>query len=68
MAGTKADIRTRGNDPTTTIAMGGKDLDANGNTFLFVEDEDREGDPVLIVIVGPDGSVLVQTSTIVGDP
>ena len=68
MAGTQADIRTRGNDPTTTIAMGGKDLDANGNTFLFVEDEDREGDPVLIVIVGPDGSVLVQTSTIVGDP
>ena len=68
MADAKADIRTRGNDPTTTIAMGGKDLDANGNTFLFVEDEDRQGDPVLIVIVGPDGSVLAHTSTIVGDP
>ena len=62
----RADIRIRGSDPSTTLAMGGKEIDAGGEALLHVEDADREGEAALIVVVGPDGTVLGQTSTIVG--
>ena len=68
IAGARVDIRTRGSDPSTTIATGGKNLDGDGKAFLIVEDEDREGEAALIVIVEPEGTVLAQNSTIVGDP
>ena len=66
--GLRVDIRTKAGDPSTTLATGGKEIDASGEALLFVEDTDREGEAVLIVVVGPDGSVLGQTSTIVGGP
>ena len=64
--GLRADIRTRRDDPTTTLAMGGREIDGNGEALLHVEGGDREGEAALIVVVGPDGTVLGQTSTIVG--
>ena len=67
-AGSRIDIRTRRDDPATTIVQGGKDLDTDGNIFLLVEDEDLEGQAAVVVVVGPDGTVLFQDSTIVGDP
>ena len=65
-AGARVDIRTKVGDPTTTLTMGGKELGAEGEASLFVEDADREDEAALVVLVGPDGSVLAQTSTIVG--
>ena len=65
-AGARVDIRTKVGDPTTTLTMGGKELGAEGEVSLFVEDADREDEAALVVLVGPDGSVLAQTSTIVG--
>ena len=67
-AGSRIDIRIRRDDPSTTIVRGGKDLDTDGNIFLLVEDEDLEGQAAVLVVVGPDGAVLFQDSTIVGDP
>ena len=60
------DIRTKGGDPSTTLTMGGKELGSEGEVFLLVEDADREDEAALVVVVGPDGTVLSQTSTIVG--
>ena len=65
-AGVHVDIRTKGGDPSTTLTTGGKEVSAAGEVSLVVEDADREGDPALIVVVGPDGTVLGQTSTIIG--
>ncbi|MXZ22478.1 MAG: BREX-1 system phosphatase PglZ type B [Caldilineaceae bacterium SB0665_bin_25] len=65
-AGAHVDIRTKGGDASTTLAMGGKGLGAEGKVSLLVEDADREDEAALIVVVGPDGTVLAQTSTIIG--
>ena len=67
-AGTHVDIRTKGGDASTTLAMGGKELGTESKVSLLVEDADREDEAALIVVVDPDGSVLAQTSTIVGGP
>ena len=64
----RVDIRTRGGDPSTTLANGGRELGADGKASLLVEDEDREDEAALIVVVGSDDAVLEQTSTIVGGP
>ena len=64
--GARVDVRIKGGDPSTTLAMGGKELDPDGKASLLVEDEDREDEAALIVVVGSDGAVLAQTSTIVG--
>ena len=56
----------QGGDPSTTLTMGGKELGPEGEVSLLVEDADREDEAALIVVVGPDGTVLAQVSTIVG--
>ena len=65
-AGVHVDIRTKGGDSSTTLAMGGKEISVGGEASLLVDDADREGEAALIVVVGPDGTVLSQSSTIVG--
>ena len=64
--GARVDIRTKGGDASTTLANGGRELDAGGKASLLVEDEDREDEAALIVVVGSDGAVLAQASTVVG--
>ena len=66
LPGTLVDIRTKGGDPSTTLTAGGKEIGAEGEVSLLVEDADREDEAALVVIVGPDGTVLAQTSTIIG--
>ena len=60
------DVRTKSVDPSTTVAMGGKEIDAGGEALLRVKDADREGEAAFVVVVGRDGTVLGQTITIVG--
>ena len=64
--GARVDIRTKGADAATTLAMGGKELGAESEVSLLVEDAAREDEAALVVVVGSDGTVLAQTSTIVG--
>ena len=66
VAGAHVDIRTKGGDAATTLTMGGKELGAESEVSLLVEDADREDEAALVVVVGSDGTVLAQTSTIVG--
>ena len=64
--GTRVDIRTKGGDPSTTLTAGGKEIGTEGELSLLVEDADREDEAALVVVMGSDGTVLAQTSTIVG--
>ena len=68
IAGNLVDLRTRANDPSSTIVQGGRELDAKGSVSLLVENEDMEEQRAAIVIIGPDGTVLVQKATLVGGP
>ena len=66
--GAHVDIRTKGGDASTTLTAGGKEIGAEGEVSLLVEDADREDEAALVIIIGPDGAVLTQKSTIVGGP
>ena len=66
--GMHVDIRTKGGDSSTTLTAGGKEIGAEGEVSLLVEDADREGEAALVVVIGSDGAVLTQQSTIVGGP
>lgn len=66
VAHTRVDIRTKGGNPSTTLTMGGKELSTDKEVSLLVEDADREGEAALIVVVGLDGTVLAQATTLVG--
>ena len=64
--GARVDIRTKGGDASTTLTAGGKEIGAEGEVSLLVEDADREHEAALVVVVGSDGAVLTQTGTVVG--
>ena len=66
--GAHVDIRTKGGDSSTTLTAGGKEIGADGEVSLLVEDADREEEAALVVVIGSDGTVLTQKSTIVGGP
>ena len=65
-SGLRVDIRTRPGDPATSLAQGGKTIEAEGPTVLLVGDEDREGEGAVIVVVAVDGSVKAQMATLIG--
>ena len=66
LSGLQIDLRSKPNDPTTSITSGGKPLDGNGTVTLFVEDEDLEGSVVAAVVCSEAGQVLAKQSTTVG--
>lgn len=66
-AGLRADLRTKPADASSSLAGGGKDLDADGRASLIVRDDDKAGAAAVVVLIAADGHVMAQTSTIVGD-
>ncbi|GHO73961.1 hypothetical protein KSD_17320 [Ktedonobacter sp. SOSP1-85] len=65
--GMKVDMRTKAGDTTTSLIGSLTVPGADGSVSLLVEDDDRMGEPVLIVVLNSDGTVSKQISTIVGD-
>lgn len=65
-SGLFVDLRSKPNDPSTSITNGGKPLDGNGTVTLFVEDEDLEGSVVAAVVCSEAGQVFAKQSTTVG--
>lgn len=61
------DLRTRPADPASSIAASPKTVDAGGQVSVAVPDDSREGEAAVVVLLGPDGSVLAQQPTIVGE-
>lgn len=60
------DLRSKPNDPNSSVAGGGKPLDGNATVTLFVEDEDLEGTVVAVVVCEAGGQVITKQNTTVG--
>jgi hypothetical protein len=63
--GLLADLRTKPNDPDSSIAEP-KPLDANGRAALLVADESLEGTMASVVLVDGSGRVVCKEATTVG--
>lgn len=64
--GTRADVRTRPGDPNTSLARGGKEVEADGAVSLLVEDDDQDGREAWLVVLAGDGTLRAQVGTVVG--
>ncbi|MDD9979911.1 MAG: BREX-1 system phosphatase PglZ type B [Gammaproteobacteria bacterium] len=59
------DLRTRVNDPDSS-ASEARQVDAEGAASLLVADDELEGRPAAVVVLGPSGQVVARQSTIIG--
>jgi hypothetical protein len=64
--GATIDIRALPADPTTSVAATVKETTSAGKLALHVEDEELEGEPAYLVIVGQDGRILAQRDVTIG--
>jgi len=62
----KADLRTKPNDETSSVANP-KMVSADGQVSLLVENEELEGTVVSLVMIDPSGSVIGKQATTIGD-
>ncbi len=65
--GAEIDLRSEPAGSNTTIVAGGKRLDDGGEASLLVEDDSLLGEPVYLVVLGPDDSLLLQSEIKVGE-
>ena len=65
-SGLRADLRVRVGDASSSLSRGGREIGTDGAVALLVDDEDREGQAAVVVVVDADGSVRAQIATIVG--
>jgi hypothetical protein len=63
--GLKVDLRSKANDPATSVSDT-KTTANDGRTSLIVSDDSLEGIAVSIVLIGDDGKVLSKQATTVG--
>lgn len=60
------DLRTSAGDSKTSIAEMGRVTGGQGKVILLVGDDDLEGRPAQLVVIGVDGELLLQRETTVG--
>jgi hypothetical protein len=64
--GATVDLRTTAGEAGSSIAEMGRVTSGHGKVILLVADDDLEGEPAQLVVVGSDGSLLLQRETIIG--
>jgi len=64
--GVTVDLRRNAGDATSTIADMARVTGGTGKVILLVEDESLEGHLAYLVVVGSDGTILLQRDTYVG--
>lgn len=64
--GATVDLRALPADATTSVAAAVKETTKAGKQSLHVKDEDLEGEPAFVVVVGHDGSILAQRDVTIG--
>lgn len=64
-ANSQADLRTVPGDAATSIVHGGAKAFQDGRVSLLADD-DYEGKPVVLVLLGADGAILAKLPTLVG--
>lgn len=62
----RVDIRSKAGDPATSLATSPKAPGQEGKTSLLVEDEDRIGEAVFVVVLAESGLVRAQILTTIG--
>ncbi len=65
--GAEVDLRTEPANSDSTIAAGGKRLDEAGEASMLVEDDSLLGQLAYLVVLGADGSLLLQSEIKVGE-
>lgn len=63
--GWQVDLRASAADAASSLVTP-QPVDEDGRASLLVEDDDRIGTPVVVVLVSPDGQVTNKRSTLVG--
>jgi hypothetical protein len=66
ISGVTVDLRSRATDPSTSLQAAPRVLGPSGSVSLLVEDEERMGESVLVVVLDQDGTVISQRATNVG--
>ena len=64
-ASLRLDIRSKANDPGSSLAVSSKNVEADGRGSLVVENEDLAGTAAVLVVLDSSGRVLAKESTIV---
>jgi hypothetical protein len=64
--GIAVDIRTKPGDSHTSLTGIARTPSADGTVSLLVENEEREGEAALVVVISTSGTILAQTPTIIG--
>lgn len=64
--GATVDIRALPADARTSVGATTKETTTSGRQSLHVEDEDLQGEPAFLVIVGSDGRILAQRDVKIG--
>jgi hypothetical protein len=64
--GAIVDLRTTAGDASSSIAEMGRVTGGQGKVLLLVGDDDFDGQPAQLVVVGSDGALLLHRETIVG--
>lgn len=67
MAGLRIDLRLNWKQPATSIVASVKALDASGEASIVVKDDANEGVAAAVVVLDPNGQVLDQKTTTVGE-
>ena len=63
--GLSADLRTRVNEPNSSVSRV-RPVDADGAVSLLVADDDLEGTPAAVVVLDSGGQVVARQSTMIG--
>jgi hypothetical protein len=64
--GLRVDLRTKAADPASSLAKGGKEVDAEGKASLPVEDDSFVGGAAALVVIDPQGVIIIKIPTTVG--
>lgn len=64
--GLRVDLRTKAADPASSLAKGGKEVNAEGKGSLPVEDDSFVGSAAALVVIDPQGVIIAKIPTTVG--
>lgn len=65
-SGVMVDLRSKAGDPVSSVATAQKEPDLDGYVSLVVEDDDRVGEAVFVVVLTPNGQPCAQMHTTIG--
>jgi hypothetical protein len=65
-AGLSLDIRQQAGDASTSVIVEPKPLKENGAASVLVENEDLDGQKVVLVLLNDEGSLVTQMDTVIG--